>query len=248
MKKSIWAAMLTVLLFLLCALPVFANAAEPPCFTILVNGAPEDLEIFLVRADGKEERLPPEKRGWETYFCCDYYYNIERGVKLEFDDVRQSSLRIVSGDVDVTMPIPVELVQEYNTVFALQWPEMELEKVYLFWRTPLLVTMRVLITLVVEGLLLWLFGYRQKRTWIIFLCVNLVTQTLLNLSLTGIIPPHGYWWFAYIFGEVLVFIAEAAAYMLLFREKGKVQALVMALLANGISMALGGWILSNLPL
>ena len=67
------------------------------------------------------------------------------------------------------------------------------------------------ITLVTEGLVLWLFGYRTKRTWIIFL-------------------------------------AEAIAFALLFREKGKPRAALAALCANSVSLAAGVFLLTNLPL
>lgn len=36
-------------------------------------------------------------------------------------------------------------------------------------------------TLAIEGIILWLFKFRQKRTWLIFLLVNFVTQLGLHL-------------------------------------------------------------------
>ena len=36
-------------------------------------------------------------------------------------------------------------------------------------------------TLIVEGILLWLFGFRAKRDWLVFLIVNLATQAGLHL-------------------------------------------------------------------
>ena len=245
MKKTILTLVLTALFVTVFALPVFANAAEPPCFTILVNGAPEDLEIYLVCADGVEEPLLRSDRGWETYFRC-LYHTIDRSLDLE--DIRQSTLRIRSSDVDVGIHIPVELVENYNNIFQLKWPDIVLEELYLFWRTPLLVTMRVLITLVTEGIILWLFRYRAKRTWIAFFCVNLVTQTILNLSLTGVIPANGYWKLAYIFGEVLIFAAEAILYALLFREESKARAVGAAICANAVSLVIGAFLLTYLPL
>lgn len=245
MKRTILPFLTAVLLLLTLALPVLANAAEPPCFTILVNGAPEDLVIYLVRADGVEEPLLRSDRGWESYYRC-LYHTMDRS--LDMEDIRHSTLRIRSSDVDVGIHIPVELSEKYNTIFQLKWPDIVLEEVYLVWRTPLLVTMRVLITLVTEGIVLWLFGYRMKRTWIVFLCTNLVTQTLLNLSLTGVIPPNGYWILGYIFGEILIFIAESIAYALLFREKSRSRAAGTAVCANLVSLLTGAFLLTYLPL
>ncbi len=248
MSKRIFCAGVTVLMLFLCALPAFANAAEPPCFTILVNDAPEDLTITLITPDGLELPLSRIDRGWETCFRGSHYYDFETNRKLALEDFRQSELRITSAELDVKIHMPVELVKEYNTVFQLKWPDIVLTETYLFWRTPLLVTMRVLITLVTEGIVLWLFGYRQKRSWILFAVVNLATQTFLNLVLTGQIPPEGYWWIAYIFCEVWIFLAEAVLYALFVPEKGRGRAALAAVCANAVSLVTGALLLSYLPI
>lgn len=36
-------------------------------------------------------------------------------------------------------------------------------------RAPLLVALRVVLTFLIEGAVLFLFGYRQKRSWLVFL-------------------------------------------------------------------------------
>ena len=169
------------------------------------------------------------------------------GNHLEREDVISFLLEVSANGETYTLEIP-DNIRQYNTIFQLDLSDGTMKEAVLAGRNALLVAMRVSITLVTEGLVLWLFGYRTKRTWIVFLAVNLVTQTLLNLSITGVIPPDGYWWFALIFGEILIFLAETIAFALLFREKRKTVAALAALCANSVSLAAGIWILSNLPL
>jgi len=244
MKKTILTLVLTALFVTVFALPVFANAAQPPCFTILVNSAPEDLVITAVSPEGARQELHPVKRGWESYFSFHYYMD---GNHLEREDVISFLLEISADGETYTLEIP-DNIRQYNTIFQLNLSDGTMQEAVLAGRNALLVALRVSITLVTEGLVLWLFGYRTKRTWIVFLAVNLVTQTLLNLSITGVIPPEGYWWFALIFGEILIFLAEAIAFALLFREKGKPRAALAALCANSVSLAAGVFLLTNLPL
>ena len=244
MKRTVLTLVLTAVLMTVFALPAFANATQPPCFTILVNGAPEDLRITVVTAEGVQQELHPVKRGWESYFSFHYYMD---GNYLEREDVISFRLEVSTEGKNYVFEIPDD-IRQYNTIFHLDLSAGTLKEAVLAGRNALLVALRVSITLVTEGIVLWLFGYRTKRTWIVFLAVNLVTQTLLNLSVTGVIPPDGYWWFALIFGEILIFLAEAIAYTLLFREKGRPLAALVSLCANGVSLTVGVWILSSLPL
>ena len=49
----------------------------------------------------------------------------------------------------------------------------------------------ILPTLLIEGLLLFAFGYRSKRSWRVFLLVNLVTQGAFAVYLAVIVLNHG---------------------------------------------------------
>ncbi|MBR4962038.1 MAG: hypothetical protein IKY52_14170 [Clostridia bacterium] len=48
MKRTMLILVLTAVLMTAFALPAFVNAAEPPCFTVLVNGAPEEVTEGMV--------------------------------------------------------------------------------------------------------------------------------------------------------------------------------------------------------
>ena len=108
--------------------------------------------------------------------------------------------------------------------------------------------MRLSITLIVEGAILWIVGFRQKRTWLVFLIVNLVTQSMLIIPLTGYIPPNVYWMFVYYGGEVLIFAIEALVYAIAMKEERAIRRIMTAVIANAASMILGAWMLGNLPM
>lgn len=92
----------------------------------------------------------------------------------------------------------------------------------LFWGAQLASTL--IPTLIVEGLILYLFGYRAKRSWAVFLIVNVVTQIGLHLALSGSAPMYAmseHWLFytLLLFFEVVVWVIEAIAYAILLREQ-----------------------------
>ncbi len=254
MKHRILSLLLILMLLCTFAVPALANAAEPPCFTILVNNAPEDLTIsFLTPSEqlmsfvDAEDTLDKMERGWETYFLCSYYHDVH----MSMDDITASLLyvRSPSANISHTLDIPDELPEHYNNIFTLDLDTMTLTSSYSPWRDVLLVGMRVLITLVVEGLILFFcFRYRQRRSWLIILLVNLATQGLLNMAFTGLIPPNGYWIIAYWFGENLIFIAEAIIYAICLKEHSKKRAVFGAIVANTASLIIGATLLLHLPI
>jgi len=98
-----------------------------------------------------------------------------------------------------------------------------------------------------EGIIFWLFRFRQKRSWYIFLAINLVTQGVLNILLNskGLMPS--YLIFSLILGELFVFAAEMIAFPIFIKEHKKSRILIYAFIANLISLIAGGYIISVLP-
>lgn len=98
-------------------------------------------------------------------------------------------------------------------------------------------------TLLIEGALFWLFGYRQRRSWLVFLAVNGATQLAMHLIFGWTIPGVGvhpsYYVLLFVPSEVVIIAIEAAAYGLLLREKDSGERVGYALLANVTSAALG---------
>lgn len=234
-----------------------ANAAEPPALTILVSGAPEDLTMYLALEedvaagdalaetgeDGLVEavQLQSERKNWETYYRF-YYHDFPNSREL-----LENAVLLTASDEMKSLEFPLDAGDfQYNAIMTLNLEEGTLTAGQPAMRVPLLVAMRVAITLAVEGLIFWLFGYRQKRSWTVFFLVNLVTQTCLNGAITG---PNGmgYWGIALIVYEVGILAVEVLVYMKLLKEQSRTQAATVALVANLFSLAAGFWIITNLP-
>ena len=97
-------------------------------------------------------------------------------------------------------------------------------------------------TLIIEGILLWLFGFRAKRDWLVFLIVNLVTQAGLHLWVAENLVVNGSSAFQYlvlIVAEVPILFLELAVYVFLLKEHSRLRRAAYAACANVASYALG---------
>lgn len=254
--RLIWKFVLVCCLTVLLALPVFANSAEPPCLTIVVVNAPDDLELSLVDADGAEE-IQLEKlrsgRGWETYFR--YFYNhgvrkdpygvadVQVNAEVELKELR---LAVTHGGETAYLSMPASVYEYYNNVVMLDLDAMTIKENLYPGRMALVIGSRVVLTLLIEGFLFWAFGYRGKRSWCVFVCINLLTQLFLNL-LIGSASMDSYVLGFYYILEGVIILAEAVAFPLALREK-RLRAIPYAILANLASMFIGGLMIANLPL
>ena len=104
-------------------------------------------------------------------------------------------------------------------------------------------------TLLIEGLLLFAFGYRSKRSWLVFLLVNLVTQGGFAVYLAVTVLNHGVSGWSLIFYipiEVIITLVELLLYRRLLTEKSQGRAIAYAVTANICSAALGLWLIDPL--
>ena len=97
-------------------------------------------------------------------------------------------------------------------------------------------------TLLVEGLLLFAFGFRARRDWLVFLLTNLATQAGLyalvgtQMVSTGSSLLH---YFALFFLEIPIWLAELLVYIFLLKEHGRGRRALYALCANAASYMVG---------
>lgn len=97
-------------------------------------------------------------------------------------------------------------------------------------------------TLVIEALILLLYGYKWKTSWKPFLSVNLVTQGALALHFSATLVRHGFgFWYLFLFvpAEVAIAVAEALLYRRFLTEQGKGLAVAYGLTSNAVSAVLG---------
>ena len=77
---------------------------------------------------------------------------------------------------------------------------------------------------------------------------NLITQGVLNLWINGFTPTQGYLIFGLIFGELFVFAAEIAAFLIIVKEHSRLRTILYVLTANLVSLITGGYIITILPI
>lgn len=99
-------------------------------------------------------------------------------------------------------------------------------------------------TLVIEGLLLLAFGLASKRNWLVFLAVNLVTQTALSAFLANELLQSGFYALRIylvimIPVEIVIALVEANVYKRLMREVSKRRTFWYGITANAASYILG---------
>ena len=97
-------------------------------------------------------------------------------------------------------------------------------------------------TLLIEGVLLYVFGYRSKKCWKRFLLVNLITQGGFAVYLAVTVLNHGVSGWSLLFYipiELVITLAEVLLDRWLLTEKGKGRAMGYAIVANIHSATVG---------
>jgi hypothetical protein len=247
-KDQLKGHLVLIFSFMMCLmLPIYAlaNSAEPPSFTVIVIKPPTDLSLTLQFPDGMQTEplvLSKEEKAWEAYYRF-FYHSYPGGEKS-----LEGSVLIVKYDGDrFQCDLPSESFNTYNNLLTLDISTQTIAMGQPAWRIPTLIALRIFLTLLIEGFVFFLFGYRKKESWLAFAAINLVTQGTLNGLLTG---PQigGYWLLGFLFGEVIVFAVEIIAFAFIMREFGKRRAISYAVVANTISLIVGGVLISYLPI
>ncbi len=237
-KQIVLFFILGLLLFMNVSQFAMGNSAEPPSLVILVNNPPKDLRITLVSSENKPE-AKINKVAWEGYYV---FYS---------RDLRTSSdytFQVTANGKSFLCNLGSSL-HGYNNVYTLDISKQQMTPGKYPFRSVLLVSLRVLITLVLEGLIFWILGFREKRSWIVFLIINLITQGALNiwLNIEAAPMPSSYLIFGLIFAEFFVFLTEMIAFPIFIDEYKKGHIILSTFFANFISLIVGGYIITLLP-
>jgi len=234
MKKSILLLFFVSIFSLVFVTVSYANSAEPPSVVIIVNNPPESLSISL---EDTMAKAIVHKKAWEAQY--NFYSRDLRG--------KSSHTLIVSIDAEkdyYKIDVPV---QSYRNIYTLDVKNKKLTPGIHPLRSVILVSMRVIFTLLIEGCIFWLFGFRSKKSWMLFLFINLVTQGALNLWLDSFAITQSYLIIALFIGEIPVFIAETAVFSIAAKEHKVLRRIVYTLFANTASLVAGGFLITLLP-
>ena len=269
---SLARALPALLLCLLCLVPTaYADVGPKPEVTITVVNAPEG-ELYLdLLAQGKpaSDPYPNSDSGRDPAILANLlslegdgwvlaYTTGVAGRPPVFGDVRPredgtwrysyvglpNTFRVAVAAAGEARAAEAPYTREYFSSIVYDW---ETNTVREATPSPLRFLARLASTLIptllVEGVLLWLFDFREKRSWLVFLAVNTATQAVLHLVFAWNIPIAGthplFYAIVFVPSELVICAVEAAAYALLLRERTRKQRAGYAVLANVASAVLG---------
>jgi hypothetical protein len=197
-KRVLIGMMLCTLIIISLPAMASANSAEPPSLVILINNPPDDLSIVM-ESDENQQSAIVRKVAWEGYYV---FYSRD----MQVDDEYTFKITTNGENFDCTLDAPL---RGYNNVVTLDIADREFNPGTYPFRSVLLVSIRLLLTLILEGILFWFFGFRQKSSWLAFLAINLITQGALNILLnSGDFFMPSYLILGLLIGEFFVFTAE----------------------------------------
>lgn len=213
------------------------NSAEPPSILIIVPNAPNDLEIG-VEDEGTYTKARKIDKTFEKHYTF-YVRELPKTSEYKF---------AISGS-DIYFEISLDKPrQSYSNIYTLNLESQTLTLGKSLSRSIFLVSLRIIFTLIIEGLVFWLFGFRSKGSWMAFLIINLITQGLLNIWINSFSPIIGYLFIALIFAEIIIVISETIAFAMFTKERSKATTIAYVFVANILSFIVGGYIISILSI
>ena len=260
-----------LLLCLLCLVPTaYADIGPKPEVTITVVNAPEGVLYLDLLAQGEPMDQPYSNSNGECDpALLDNLRSLEgdgwvlaytTGTKGPpvFGDVRPredgtwrfsyvglpETFRVAAATADEAKAAEVSYTRDFVDNIVYDWQANTVREAT---PPPLRFLIRLAATLIptllIEGALFWLFVFRERRGWLVFLAVNTATQVGLHLAVGSILPQAGWHFLNYtltiLIPELIVWVAEAAAYAFLLREHSRGRRVGYAFAANFASFVLG---------
>lgn len=238
--------------------PAAAAVYHAPVLTVVTPFAPRDLKVTVVikKSDKKGERVIPvvleaERKAWEGQYRL--YREAVYGVTAWYGnayDLKDAELILEHGGESKTVPIPAELLSERGSedYMTLNWRTGQLSAVSK-WRAPLLLLMWTAVAMAVEAVVYWLYGYRNKRSWLVFFLINIVTQTAHHMIIGGLNTYlDANRMKVYILFIPLLFLVEMIAFVMFVDERSRDRTIGFAAVGNIASQAMIGALITVLPM
>lgn len=241
MKKVIFITII-VMVYTLC-LPLnlsYANSAEPPSILIFVPNAPEDLEVTI--EEGNSLLVLREIK--RTDKIIEAYYEIFLSDLKTYGDYTLS-FETANDSFEIKLNKPLN---RYNNIYTLNLENQTLAEGKLLARSIKLITMRVTLTIIVEAAVFYILGFRRKSSWIAFLIINFITQVALNIGINNYLPNQEYIIFGLVLAETLIFLFETVVFLRFVREHKKLIVTTYVITANMLSLVVGGYLITILPI
>jgi hypothetical protein len=241
LKKILFAVVIISLLLYTNVNVCHGNSTSPPSIVIIVPNAPDDLQIVVkgkaVIFNKNTSQIFTERAQKQKFFPETYYV-----VYTFYPKSSDCVATITTGGVmfEISFDPPTKF---YSTVYTLDLKKKTLTPGRWLSRSVVLFSLRVFSTLLIEALVFFVFGYRSKRSWLVFLTANLLTQGLLYIILDVLGSPFGSGLiFQLLYGELAVFIIEAVVFSIFTKEHGRLRTIFYVLTANLLSLV-GGCIM-----
>lgn len=250
---------------------VFADAGPKPSVTILVENSqgagyyldllvPYEGEYSNINEEDKDDYDPDMLAVLEDYDSDGWYAAIAGGTNAPlFGDLTGSAgdkvtehrftymipdrFRIIIVTPEHEVRVSEEITtKSFNETIYVDYATMELRRVdpgILSYLKQFAGTF--LPTIIIEGLLLLIFGFSLRKNWKVFLLLNLVTQIILTavMSITlinfGLITSY----FIFVPVEFVIILIEAIVLTKMLKEHRTSRRLIYALVANLASATAG---------
>lgn len=230
------------------AITCYANPDTKPFVIVLVNNAPSDMEITFDDGFDYTGKGRKYKIGNETQFALySAWLREEPGFKIT----------VVTNEQTTEYILDTPLF--YRNIFTLNSETGELTD----GKTPLryirMVMIYVLLTLLLEGFVFYLFVFRKKTSWVAFVIINLISQGILHILTdspnlfdkamqSAMIFGIDELIITLILGEIFVFLFEIIAFTAIVRERGIANRIIYVLVANSFSLILGWFMFPFIPI
>lgn len=228
---------LIVLLLLISITECFANSAEPPSIIIITSDSPEDLIVsFIV----ENEVFVAEKH----HKLNEYYFT---SYDIDISNFKSYIVKFESRGGVFTYDLNGRF-NRYSNIFTLDYSAKTIYEGKSIIRSAVLIALRIFLTLMIEGIIFFLFKYRDKYSWFVFLTINLITQGALNIWINTASPFENYIIVYLIYAELFILIFEMIGFAVFIKEKKKETTIIYVLIANIASLVIGGIIIPMLPI
>lgn len=236
-KKIIITAVFILLIIFSLNYLGYGNSAEPPSILIIVPNAPDDLSITLDLEEKYEEKVVNK--------IIEKYYTFYLSAMFNKPNIYNFTVSTENDSFEIELSKPI---RRYENIYTLDLKAQTLTEGKLLSRSIMLVSMRLALTLLIEAFIFWIFGFRNRESWLVFFIINLITQGALNIWLNGLGPIMSYAiFFTLVFGEIFVFVFELIVFSLFCKEHGSIRKATYVLSANCASLIVGGYIITVLP-
>jgi hypothetical protein len=261
----------TIIIIIACIpLQVYADMGPKPRITIKVTNPPEG-EYYLdllVKDEPRYNNLRDNSAGYDEdklkllqdYNKDGWHAGLAKGThvpmhgdltgeKVNNDEVHVFSYVGVPDDFKIILITPDNKIRiskeihkttfSFTVAYDYTTGNINLESITFSYLKQFFITFSS--TILIEGLLLILFGFSIKKNWKVFIAVNIITQLFLTVLLGRIIIKDGLLesLIAFIPLEIIIFAFETVAYTWLIKEHKKGRRIAYALTANFFSFIAG---------